>query len=114
MENGCVLLTFHFVAFAFIFFRQDSFADSLLMMKRIWHDFYPELAPQVFEGYRSVLLVMFLGYACHLVPVRWEGRIISALRLHRVGMAVAFTTVAIYIAIQMRSSGIQPFIYFQF
>ncbi len=111
---GCVLLTFHFVAFAFIFFRQNSFADSLMMVKRIGHDFHPELAAQVFGGYRNVLLVMLLGYVSHLIPRRWEGNIIKALHLHRVGMAVAFITVAIYIAIQMRSSSIQPFIYFQF
>ena len=108
------LITFHFVSFAFIFFRQTSFADSLTMVGRMCHDFHPELATQVISGYRNVLLIMCMGYLCHLVPRRWESRIATTLHLHNVWAAVAFTTVAIYIALQMRTADLQPFIYFQF
>ena len=109
-----VLFTFHFVVCCWIFFRHTSFAASCDMLQRIVTDFHPELLPQVIHGYRYVLALMLVGYTVHFLPTGMEDRLSRFFgRFGLLPSAVAVATV-IYIVIQVKSSTIQPFIYFQF
>jgi hypothetical protein len=109
-----VLITFHFVCFCWIFFRQSDFAASIDMISQIATNFSPQVFPQLVSGYWFVFSLMLLGYLLHFVPDSWERqcqRFVTWLPL--VGKAILMVAV-IYLVIQMKSAEIQPFIYFQF
>lgn len=109
-----VLITFHFVCFCWIFFRQSDFAASIDMISQIATNFSPQVFPQLVSGYWFVFSLMLLGYLLHFVPNSWERqcqRFVTWLPL--VGKAILMVAV-IYLVIQMKSAEIQPFIYFQF
>lgn len=109
-----VLITFHFVCFCWIFFRNSTFEASLTMIEQIFGSFNPQLFGQLVEGYWKVFALMLVGYALHFAPDKWQEACckgVTALPL--VGKAFLMVLL-IYIVVQMKSSEIQPFIYFQF
>ncbi|NDV63882.1 MBOAT family protein [Bacteroides sp. 224] len=109
-----VAITFHFVCFCWIFFRNVSFENSVNMLGQIATNFHPELFGQLITGYWRVFALMLLGFLLHFAPVKWEQaferNIIGLPFLGKVVLVVAL----IYLVIQIKSSEIQPFIYFQF
>lgn len=109
-----VIITFHFVCFCWIFFRNASFSGSMDMINQIATNFQPQLFVQLIEGYWRVFALMLLGFLLHFAPVKWEtafaNRVIGLPLLGKVVLMVAL----IYLVIQVKSSEIQPFIYFQF
>ena len=111
---AAIVLTFHFVAFCWIFFRNHTFANSQAMLMRIFSDFHPELLWQVITGYRYVFLLIGFGYLTHLLPDSWQEFFIRMLRSGGVLFCALVVATVIYIVIQVKSSTIQPFIYFQF
>ena len=50
-----IIITFHFVCFCWIFFRNSTFDDSLTMLGQIFGDFTPQLFGQLVAGYWKVL-----------------------------------------------------------
>lgn len=109
-----VVVTFHFVAFCWIFFRNVDFHDSMTMLKQIGTTFHADLLPQLVEGYWKVFALMALGYVLHFLPAKWEDATKRAMARAPFIVYVVVLLVVIYISIQMKSSDIQPFIYFQF
>lgn len=109
-----ILITFHFVCFCWIFFRNADFSTSLDMIKQICTTFRPQLFPQLIAGYWEVFALMALGFCLHFCPDRWENACCkTVIRLPLMGKAVLMLAL-IYLVIQMKSTEIQPFIYFQF
>lgn len=109
-----VVVTFHFVCFCWIFFRNADFATSVDMLRQIFTVFRPQLLPQLLAGYWEVFALMGLGYVLHFLPDSWECACTkTVIRLPLLGKAVLMIAL-IYLVIQMKSSDIQPFIYFQF
>jgi len=111
---AAVILTFHFVAFCWIFFRNHDFQSSQAMLTQIFTDFHPELFTQVVSGYRYVFALIALGYLTHFLPDAWQEAFIKVLRWGGVALCAVVVATTIYIVIQVKSSTIQPFIYFQF
>ena len=109
-----VLLTFHFVCFGWLLFRNPTFDVSWLQFRQIVGDFHPELFTQVVTGYWEVFAIMLFGYVTHFLPDSWQERLIGVLRRGGVVLGALALVVVIYIVIQVKSSEIQPFIYFQF
>ena len=109
-----VLLTFHFVCFCWIFFRNSTFEGSVTMIRQIMTAFHPEVFGQLLEGYWKVFVWMGIGMGLHFVPDAWQQRACQCVvRLPLLGKAVLLIAL-IYLVIQIKSSDIQPFIYFQF
>lgn len=109
-----VVVTFHFICFCWIFFRNADFATSVDMLRQIFTVFRPQLLPQLLAGYWEVFALMGLGYMLHFLPDSWERACTkTVIRLPLLGKAVLMIAL-IYLVIQMKSSDIQPFIYFQF
>lgn len=109
-----VFLTFHFVCFCWIFFRNQSFENSWVMIGRIFTAFHPEVFVQMIQGYKGVFILMLLGYLLHFCPDRWQQWAERGMiRLPLIGQALLLVAL-IYCVIQIKSSDIQPFIYFQF
>lgn len=109
-----VIITFNFVCFCWIFFRNADFDNSIDMLKQIFTAFNPQLFPQLLEGYWRVFALMLLGFLLHFAPDRWENALCrGVIRLPFLGKALLMVAL-IYLVIQMKSTEIQPFIYFQF
>lgn len=109
-----VLLTFHFVAFCWIFFRNHTFEASWMMITQIVTNFHPELFEQVVTGYWIVFAMMLFGYVTHFVPDALQNRCVRVLERGGVVLCALLISAVIYLVIQVKSSEIQPFIYFQF
>lgn len=109
-----VIITFHFVCFCWIFFRNADIHNSMDMLGQIFTTFRPQLFPQLLEGYWRVFALMALGFLLHFAPDSWENAVCrGVIRLPFLGKALLMVAM-IYLVIQMKSSEIQPFIYFQF
>lgn len=109
-----VIITFHFVCFCWIFFRNTTFDGSMDMIRQIATNFQPQLFVQLVEGYWRVFALMLLGFLLHFAPVKWENSFAnSVIRLPLIGKVILMVAL-IYLVIQVKSSEIQPFIYFQF
>ena len=108
------ILTFHFVCFCWIFFRADGMGKAGEMLNQITFEFRPEFLPEFIKGYSTVLFWMMLGYALHFLPKSMERsaqRAATALPL--LGKALVLTAF-IALVMQVKSSEVQAFIYFQF
>lgn len=108
------LITFHFVCFCWIFFRSASFADSWTMIGCIFSSFQPQLFVQWLAGYPEVFGLMLLGYLLHFTPDSWQGWVERQVVRLPLLLQALLIVVVIFIVIQVKSSDIQPFIYFQF
>ena len=109
-----ILFTFHLVCLGWLMFRAESMQTVSLMLHQIFHNFNWAVAPQVIEGYLGVFLLMGVGYVLHLLPEsadRMAQRIVEASPLV---VQVLMAAVMIWCVMQIKSSDIQPFIYFQF
>lgn len=108
------VVTFHFVCFCWIFFRNADVNNSMDMLRQIFTAFRPQLFIQLVEGYWRVFALMGVGYLLHFAPDSWENACCrGVIRLPFLGKAILVIAL-VYLAIQMKSSEIQPFIYFQF
>jgi hypothetical protein len=86
----------------------------MTMLNQIFTNFHPELLGQLVTGYWHVMALMALGFLLHFVPDRIENRCKQAfVRLPMFCYVIALV-VMVVIIIQVKSSDIQPFIYFQF
>ena len=110
----CVVFTFHFACLCWIFFRNKEFAGSLTMIHQIATAFHPELLWQLLTGYWQVMSLMALGFILHFAPQRWENACKRAFVKLPVIAYVVILTAMIVLIMQVKSSDIQPFIYFQF
>jgi D-alanyl-lipoteichoic acid acyltransferase DltB (MBOAT superfamily) len=109
-----VLITFHFVCFAWIYFRADNMEVVSAMLTQITTDFHPGILADFIKGYPYVLMLMVLGYILHFIPSGVESRVQSLVVKSPFVLKVAYLVVIVFIVIQIKSSEIQPFIYFQF
>ncbi len=109
-----ILFTFHLVCLGWLLFRAESMQTVALMLHQIFHDFNLPVAPQVVSGYPGVFLLMGIGYLLHMLPAssdRLARRIVAASPL---AVQVVLAAAMIWCVMQIKSSDIQPFIYFQF
>ncbi len=107
-------LTFNIVCLGWLLFRAEDMQTVHLMLYQIFHSFSPQIIPQVIEGYKVVFGFIVLGYMMHFMPEKIDQDIVR-----KVGSASFWWQVAMFVAVvwcvmQIKSSDIQPFIYFQF
>lgn len=109
-----ILLTFHFICFTFIFFRNVSFDKSIIMIKQMCCNMHFELLGGIINGYKYVMLLIVLGYISHFLPSAWKEKGVWVLQKGGILLDALLLIMVIYLVIQVKSSTIQPFIYFQF
>ncbi len=108
------VFTFHLVCFGWIFFRAESMQKVGEMLTQITMHFHPEILGQFVSGYKEVCLLMLLGYLSHFIPKSIEGRMQEAITRSPLVLQAALLALAIFVVVQFKSAGVQPFIYFQF
>lgn len=109
-----VIITFHFVCFCWIFFRASDLTIVGQMLTQIFTNLQLHVLPEFITGYKAVVFLMLLGYALHFTPHSAELKAQQLIvDMPLAGKALCFTAVVV-LFLQLKSSGVQPFIYFQF
>lgn len=109
-----IIFTFHFVAFCWIFFKVDDLKTVNSIITQIFTAFHPEVFTEFLNGYPLVSALMLLGYILHFVPRSAEQFTEKLVTASPLVLKVVYLFIIIFIVIQIKSSEIQPFIYFQF
>ena len=104
------IVTFHFVCFAWIFFRADSFDAAWDMIDGLFTG-WGEASPLVTGG---VLLAIAVGIGSQYLPARIPRLVMARFsRLPVLGQA-AVLAFALMLTSALGPEGVAPFIYFQF
>ena len=106
-----VLITFHVVCFGWILFRATSMKAVGEMLRQIFTNFHPEVFMQFVLGYKGVFALMVIGYVLHFMPKRSEDALRGVVTRSPLLIQAAILAIAIFIVVQFKSAGVQPFIY---
>lgn len=109
-----IIVTFHIVCFSWIFFRADNMEIVSQVLNQIFLNFHPEIIGNFIHGYKLVVILMLSGFILHFIPKRIENSFGSLVNRSPFVLKVVYLSLIIILVIQIRSSEIQPFIYFQF
>ena len=109
-----MLLTFHLVCFGWLMFRAESMQTVGLMLHQIFHNFHAAMIPQVISGYAGVFALIAAGYLLHLLPARVDATAQRLVTYAPLVLQILMAAAIIWCVMQIKSSDIQPFIYFQF
>ncbi|OYQ37653.1 membrane-bound O-acyltransferase family protein [Flavobacterium cyanobacteriorum] len=110
-----VFMTFHFVAFCWLFFRAKDFTTALDVIYNIGGvRFDPGQWLTIIMAYKNVFILMCIGYIWHFLPDTFTVQMkkaFDALPVPAKGILLGLVCWLVYAA---ASAGPQPFIYFQF
>ncbi len=108
------IFTFNLVCLGWLLFRADSMQVVGMMLHQIIHNFDAHLIPQILEGYKIITAFIVVGFVLHLLPSSLSD--LTRKLLTRGGFVIQLlvAVVMIWCVMQIKSSDIQPFIYFQF
>ncbi|MXN92202.1 MBOAT family protein [Flavobacterium sp. Sd200] len=110
-----VILTFHFVAFCWIFFRAKDFTTALELINNIGNlTFEPDHWQTIILGYKNVFGLMVIGYAWHLLPQSFSNSLNKAFFKTPLLIKAILLGFVFWLVYAAASAGPQPFIYFQF
>ncbi|MBN1145287.1 MAG: MBOAT family protein [Bacteroidales bacterium] len=109
-----IFITFNFITFTRIWFRGESMQGTMDLMNQVAGNFGWAQVPAMLLSYWRVFAIMLLGYLLHWLPGalkdKWMNRFVAS----PVYVKVIIASVVVFIVYQSISSGLQPFIYFQF
>jgi alginate O-acetyltransferase complex protein AlgI len=108
------VLTFHFVCFAWIFFRASDMQMVKNMLTQIFTRFEIHLLPIMVKSYAAIFLIMALGFALHWLPDGFKEKYRGLFVLTPVYLKLIITALVVLLIFQVKTSAVQPFIYFQF
>lgn len=108
------LITFHLVAACWVLFRASSFDVAEQMFHQIFYKFQPQIFLQWCQSYAAVGFLMLLGYILHFMPQSLSDKVKSFVTRTPLLVKAILLVLVIFIVIQIKSSDVQPFIYFQF
>jgi len=109
-----VVLTFHFVCVGWIFFRAGDLQTVHALVSQIITGFHPEIAIEFIIGYPLVSLLIVSGFLLHFMPRSVEQKAENLVIRSPFILKLVYLSLIIFLVIQIKSSDIQPFIYFQF
>ena len=109
-----VAITFHFVAFCWIFFRASSFGSAFASIEQIvfhtkWQDF---TGFWVSRSEMGILLIVAAIIA--FFPPKIKEKLFQEIQILPTFTWILWMTIALQIIIQFKDDVVQPFIYFQF
>ena len=108
------ILTFHIVCLGWLLFRAEDMQTVHLMLYQILHSFNTSIIPQFVLGYKEVLALIVIGYGMHFMPSAIDGDMQRKVANATFWWQVALLVIVAWCVMQIKSSDIQPFIYFQF
>lgn len=109
-----IILTFHFVCFTWIFFRAADMQTVGAVLTQIFTAFHSEIIAEYIIGYPLVSLLMLTGFVLHFTSRQVEQKAENFVIRSPFVLKLVYLSLIIFLVIQIKSSEIQPFIYFQF
>ena len=109
-----MFITFHLVCIGWVFFRASSMEVVSSMFSQIVEAFHPEVIGQFIVGYKTVFILIVIGYLVHFVPQKPMDKLTKGVAALPLWAQALLFALVIVLVVQFRSSGVQPFIYFQF
>jgi alginate O-acetyltransferase complex protein AlgI len=108
------IITFHFVAVLWVFFRASTYALAMESLKMMVFNMHWNYIMQFVKVHQLFTVLILLGFMIHFIPENFKISI-----QHKVGglpmLAKALVLVfIIQIILQIQLESVQPFIYFQF
>ena len=107
-------LTFNVVCLGWLLFRAEDMQTVQVMLYQIANNFNVAIIPQVIEGYKFVIGLIVLGYFMHFIPAKIDQDLMQKVGGASFWWQVAMLVLTAWCVMQVKSSDIQPFIYFQF
>jgi D-alanyl-lipoteichoic acid acyltransferase DltB (MBOAT superfamily) len=108
------VLTFHFVAFLWIFFRVDSFHTATVSIQRIILHMDLAYLPHFYRANSLIVYLLIAGYASHFIPDRLKEKALNTYHLMPLVAKAAILLLIVQVILQVQGENVQPFIYFQF
>ena len=108
------VVTFHMVAACWVLFRAPSFGIAEQVFHQIFYKFEPQIFLQWCTSYKAVGFLMLLGYLLHFMPQSLTEKTQTLVTKSPLVVKALLIVLVIFIVIQIKSSDVQPFIYFQF
>lgn len=108
------LLTIHFVVALWIFFRADSFGTAWLMIQHVFTDFNWAIFPVFYQTRSLFVWLMVVAIVIHAIPSDRFHKVEEAYIRTPFPVKVIAFIVLLQCILQMQSTDVQPFIYFQF
>jgi D-alanyl-lipoteichoic acid acyltransferase DltB (MBOAT superfamily) len=106
--------TLHFILLGWLFFRAESFDKAIEILKIITGSLNYAGIGEIISGYKEVYIIILAGYLLHFIPKKVEDLYRNFLLKLPLIAKVAFLVLVIWLIIQVKTSQIQPFIYFSF
>ena len=108
------LLTFHLVAFLWIYFRANSFSDANYSIYAIFNRMDLNFI-QPFLNVRGLFLILLIvGYITHFIPDKIKLMAQKTIGDSPFYVKTIILLIIIQLMLQFQSESVQPFIYFQF
>ena len=95
-------------------FRAPSFGIAEQIFHQIFSKFEPQIFLQWCTSYKAVALLMLLGYVLHFMPESLSDRVKTLVTRCPLFVKALLIVLLVWVVIQIKSSDVQPFIYFQF
>lgn len=109
-----LILTFFAVNLLWIPFRANSMEDTWIIYQKIATNGEWENVKNVMINNPMLGLFLLLGYAATLLSTSWKSGIVQLFNKQNMVLKILLFVVVIQLFLQMKSSVVQPFIYFQF
>jgi len=108
------LVTFHLVAALWVLFRAQDFQIARDVFIQIFTNFHANVFLQWLTSYAGVAFLMGIGFTLHFLPLSWNRNALTLVTRLPLILQALLVAALIWIVIQVKSSEVQPFIYFQF
>ncbi|MBI1222466.1 MAG: MBOAT family protein [Bacteroidetes bacterium] len=109
-----VILTFHIVCFAWIFFRASDFATSELIIRQMIGGGNEVPLQELFLSYKRIIGLIVLAFVLHFIPNTRIRRWMDYYGNLPLVVQALYVSISIWIAVQVAQADVLPFIYFQF
>jgi len=108
------LITFSLVSLLWIPFRAHSMDDTWNMYVKIFTDHNFNMIYSVFETNPLLFIMLIGGYGFTILAKKYKDQIVDSYNKMDLFFKLIILVIVIQMVIQMKSSVVQPFIYFQF
>lgn len=108
------LITFHWVAVLWVYFRANSFHDANLFLLNMLTNLDFDYALPFLQVRYLFVIILFSAFALHVMPNPFKNTLFRRFcKIGWLGQFIVFVII-IQVMLQLRSETVQPFIYFQF
>jgi alginate O-acetyltransferase complex protein AlgI len=108
------LLTFHLIAFAWVFFRAESYTMAIQMLQHIATNTVFSQSIEVVSAYQNIFIAIAIGYALHFNSQKLISLYKNSIAILPTPLKALYLSLIIWLSVQVSNTDVIPFIYFQF